>query len=88
MQRHSQDSNNSSQGSGSPVAKPTDSNIDLEKAPTPVPPTLGTGPSLDTFPDGGWEAWLMVVGGFCTVFSSFGWINCECGLATCISQVI
>jgi hypothetical protein len=27
-------------------------------------------------PDGGWEAWLVVLGGACTVFSSFGWINC------------
>ena len=27
-------------------------------------------------PDGGREAWLVVVGGFCTVFASFGWINC------------
>ena len=30
----------------------------------------------NTFPDGGFEAWLVVAGGFCTVFSSFGWINC------------
>ncbi|OAQ82558.1 monocarboxylate permease-like protein [Purpureocillium lilacinum] len=27
-------------------------------------------------PDGGIDAWLVVVGGFCTVFASFGWINC------------
>ncbi|KAM3512697.1 hypothetical protein MY11210_003650 [Beauveria gryllotalpidicola] len=27
-------------------------------------------------PDGGTVAWLAVLGGFCTVFASFGWINC------------
>lgn len=27
-------------------------------------------------PDGGYEAWMAVLGGFCTVFASFGWINC------------
>jgi hypothetical protein len=32
----------------------------------------------NNFPDGGFEAWLVVAGGFCTVFSSFGWINCKC----------
>ncbi|AEO70605.1 33d094ba-845c-4e87-b8a7-bf7859a3c5bf [Thermothielavioides terrestris] len=26
-------------------------------------------------PDGGLAAWLMVLGGFCVMFSSFGWIN-------------
>jgi hypothetical protein len=31
----------------------------------------------NTFPDGGWEAWSVVAGGFCIVFASFGWINCE-----------
>jgi hypothetical protein len=34
-------------------------------APTPNPP-----------PDGGLQAWLVVLGGFCMVFASFGWINC------------
>ncbi len=28
-------------------------------------------------PDGGTKAWLCVLGGFCTLFCSFGWINCE-----------
>jgi hypothetical protein len=27
-------------------------------------------------PDGGLKAWLCVVGGFCVLFCSFGWINC------------
>ena len=29
------------------------------------------------FPDGGVKAWLVVFGGFCCLFCSFGWINCE-----------
>ncbi|KAJ6437389.1 reverse transcriptase [Purpureocillium lavendulum] len=45
---------------------------DEEKAPTPDPKPAGLGPP----PDGGLQAWLVVVGGFCTVFASFGWINC------------
>ena len=28
-------------------------------------------------PDGGRQAWLCILGGFCTLFCSFGWINCE-----------
>ena len=28
-------------------------------------------------PDGGLKAWLCVLGGFCTLFCSFGWINCK-----------
>ncbi|KAK9235228.1 major facilitator superfamily domain-containing protein [Lipomyces kononenkoae] len=35
-----------------------------------------SGPDPSAFPDGGWEAWLAVAGGFFTVFSSIGWINC------------
>ncbi|RYC56488.1 hypothetical protein CHU98_g9722 [Xylaria longipes] len=31
------------------------------------------GPDPDAFPDGGFRAWLCIAGGFCTVFSSFGW---------------
>ncbi|KAI1772922.1 monocarboxylate permease-like protein [Hypoxylon cercidicola] len=34
------------------------------------------GPDPNAFPDGGFEAWLCIAGGFCTVFSSFGWVNC------------
>lgn len=33
-------------------------------------------PSLP--PDGGLQAWLVVVGAFCSLFVSFGWINCMC----------
>jgi MFS family permease len=28
------------------------------------------------FPDGGLEAWLVVLGSWCALFCSFGWINC------------
>ena len=28
-------------------------------------------------PDGGVKAWLCVLGGFCSLFCSFGWINCK-----------
>ncbi|KAF2464801.1 putative MFS transporter [Lindgomyces ingoldianus] len=38
--------------------------------------STSTGPDPKSFPDGGVEAWLVVAGGFCTVFASFGWINC------------
>ncbi|KAI0892954.1 major facilitator superfamily domain-containing protein [Annulohypoxylon nitens] len=30
----------------------------------------------NAFPDGGFQAWFCIAGGFCTVFSSFGWVNC------------
>ncbi|KAI9809617.1 MAG: hypothetical protein M1825_000049 [Sarcosagium campestre] len=35
-------------------------------------------PGMDpaSFPDGGLQAWLVVLGGFCCLFCSFGWINC------------
>jgi len=36
-----------------------------------------TSPNSDDFPDGGFQAWLVVLGGFCAVFCSFGWINCK-----------
>ena len=44
-----------------------------EKATTP---TVPAGPDPAAFPDGGLQAWLVVLGAFCTVFASFGWINC------------
>lgn len=34
-------------------------------------------PDPAAFPDGGFDAWLAVAGGFCTIFASFGWINCR-----------
>ncbi|KAI1767479.1 monocarboxylate permease-like protein [Hypoxylon sp. FL1150] len=35
-----------------------------------------TGFDPNAFPDGGFEAWFCIAGGFCTIFSSFGWVNC------------
>lgn len=41
--------------------------------PAPAGPP-GPGPP----PDGGVEAWMSVLGAFCGLFVSFGWINCMC----------
>lgn len=38
----------------------------------PAPATPAIGPP----PDGGTQAWLVVLGAFCGLFVSFGWINC------------
>jgi hypothetical protein len=46
---------------------------DLEKA---APTTGLAAPVPNLPPDGGLQAWLVVLGGFCMVFTSFGWINC------------
>ncbi|CAG8954951.1 hypothetical protein HYFRA_00008640 [Hymenoscyphus fraxineus] len=50
---------------------------DIEKggvAQKPVPVAGGVNPA--DFPDGGLEAWLVVAGGWCCMFTSFGWVNC------------
>lgn len=50
---------------------------DLERGgaiPKSVPVPGGVNPA--DFPDGGLEAWLVVAGGWCCLFTSFGWINC------------
>lgn len=39
----------------------------------PAPATPAIGPP----PDGGLQAWLVVLGAFCGLFVSFGWINCK-----------
>jgi hypothetical protein len=39
----------------------------------PVP----NGPPPDGPPDGGLRAWFTVVGAFCGMFVSFGWISCK-----------
>jgi MFS family permease len=51
--------------------------VDLENAgviPRSVVAPGGVNPA--DFPDGGLEAWLVVLGSFCCLFVSFGWINC------------
>jgi hypothetical protein len=55
---------------------------DPELEVSPEPPTeiarnvAPGGPDPRPFPDGGFEAWFCVAGGFCTLFASLGWINC------------
>lgn len=51
--------------SNSPSALP---DSDAEKASTPAFPGGSS-------PDGGTAAWLVVLGGWCTSFCSFGWLN-------------
>ncbi|KAL9564076.1 hypothetical protein ACKAV7_011789 [Fusarium commune] len=46
-----------------------------EKEP-PQQPRDSTTTDFGPPPDGGLEAWLVVAGGFCANFASFGWINC------------
>lgn len=38
---------------------------------------VAAGPDPAVYPDGGFDAWIAVAGGFCTIFASFGWINCK-----------
>ncbi|KAF1832297.1 monocarboxylate permease-like protein [Decorospora gaudefroyi] len=54
-----------------PNSEPGAANTEKSTAPE-LTTTAGPGPP----PDGGLQAWLAVLGGFCTVFASFGWINC------------
>lgn len=56
--------------------------MDPEKSPAATPPA---NPMMDpsSFPDGGWQAWLVVLGSFCNMFVSFGWINCMSILPFC-----
>ncbi|KAG9231434.1 major facilitator superfamily domain-containing protein [Amylocarpus encephaloides] len=50
---------------------------DLEKgAVVSQPAAKPGGVNPADFPDGGLEAWLVVAGGWCAMFVSFGWINC------------
>ncbi len=50
---------------------------DVEKGPgTARPAAPPGGPNPSNFPDGGFKAWSVVVGSWCCLFASFGWINC------------
>ncbi|KAH8163983.1 hypothetical protein CIB48_g4269 [Xylaria polymorpha] len=56
------------------------SNDDIEKGDVDLPPQAsGPPPGLNPadFPDGGLEAWLVVVGGSLILFCSFGIVNCS-----------
>jgi hypothetical protein len=66
---------------GNDVEKSIPLNDDVENAEPPYYDNnqthVSTGPDPNAPPDGGFQAWLAVAGGFCTVFASFGWINCK-----------
>lgn len=49
---------------------------DVENQPQ-APPSKPSMMDPSSFPDGGFEAWGTVLGGFCALFVSFGWINCK-----------
>jgi hypothetical protein len=52
-------------------SSPLDGDVDERKH------VAAAGFNSGSFPDGGFDAWMTVAGGFCTIFSSFGWINCR-----------
>ncbi|KAJ5971862.1 uncharacterized protein N7479_001780 [Penicillium vulpinum] len=52
-----------------------------EKAESPIEKSVAAGPApvtpvIGPPPDGGAQAWLVVLGAFCGLFVSFGWISC------------
>lgn len=51
--------------------KPLDNPSEKTDAAPSGPPGPGSPP------DGGFQAWMVVVGAFCGLFVSFGWINCK-----------
>ncbi|KAI1158582.1 monocarboxylate permease-like protein [Nemania serpens] len=57
-------------------SKEEDSKSDLETG-AAAPPSIPPGFNPADFPDGGLEAWLVVVGGSLILFCSFGLINCS-----------
>ncbi|KAH7145433.1 riboflavin transporter MCH5 [Dactylonectria estremocensis] len=64
-------------GDSTDPEKATHANSNDSKHPqsqSPVASPLGINPA--DFPDGGFEAWLVVFGGFCALFCTFGLINC------------
>ncbi|KAH6606193.1 hypothetical protein Trco_005346 [Trichoderma cornu-damae] len=48
--------------------------VEAGEAPPPSPPPPAPPPG--DFPDGGAEAWLVVFGGWCALFCTFGLVNC------------
>ncbi|PON30109.1 hypothetical protein TGAM01_v201476 [Trichoderma gamsii] len=57
--------------------KQQDAAADVEKSPSQQQQQgASTEPDFGPPPNGGLAAWMVVLGGFCTVFASFGWINC------------
>ena len=54
----------------STVMKETDAGGEVQDAEAPK-----NWPTEDPPPDGGLQAWLMVLGAWCSLFCTFGWIN-------------
>ena len=52
--------------------RPTAVGDDGQRDAAPSPPVFDPRDN----PDGGRDAWLVVLGAFCCMFCSFGWINC------------
>ena len=55
--------------------------VDLAREKSAMPSLMAPG----AFPDGGTSAWLVVLGGFCCLFCSFGWINCMASFPSLIA---
>lgn len=62
------------------AADDDDAAPDLERGPEPAakaePPAAAGPPGAGDFPDGGAQAWLVVVGGWFALFCTFGLVNC------------
>lgn len=68
---------------GNRAAEPVDSekhdvNVEPLSEKSEVTPAPAGPPGPGPPPDGGLEAWMSVLGAFCGLFVSFGWINCMC----------
>ena len=59
-----------------PPVNITDPEKQITEAPKQPLPAAQIGPSPTDFPDGGLQAWLVVFGGWCALFCTFGLINC------------
>ncbi|KAJ5871303.1 uncharacterized protein N7529_003656 [Penicillium soppii] len=62
--------NDPEKGLGPENAEPQSTEKSFAAGPTPATPAIGPPP------DGGAQAWLVVLGAFSGLFVSFGWINC------------
>jgi hypothetical protein len=63
--------NDPEKGFDSEKAEPQSAEKSLAAGPAPATPVIGPPP------DGGAQAWLVVLGAFSGLFVSFGWINCR-----------
>ncbi|KAJ4413177.1 hypothetical protein N0V91_000151 [Didymella pomorum] len=64
-----------------PMSDIEQSPVPVDEKPTETQPTAPIDAPVNPFhpsqfPDGGKDAWLCLLGGFCCLFCSFGWINC------------